>query len=184
MRIHLDILIGRLGTQNSVRVRVRLLTLSLIAIITFSASASAGVMRVFQGDWEVTATSTPSHYSRNVGQTLTGSGTISYKARFLGLPLPLRAYYTNSFPNTFNRPSLKSWTNANLPTSYSRQYNSYLSVNQWEIRGSGWFAGEKTVKIVGDAKAATKGLGYFYMGTANCPRPCATADAVDRITVK
>lgn len=156
----------------------------MVATIGLAVPAAAGVSIGIGGNstWKVTSTATTSHDTRAIGQTLTGTAKVAFSAKILGIPLPVTGHYANSFPTTFSRPSLKSYTNADLTsTSYSQLYNAHLGRTQWEVRGKSSFWGSKTVTVVGDAKAATKATRFFYSGTQSCGSGCTNAHAAVRI---
>jgi len=170
------------------RTRTRLVwvaSLAVAALVATSAPASAGVSVSIGGSstWKVTATASTSADNVRVGSRLTGTSNVRFEAKVLGIPLPVTGHYANSFPTTFSRPSLKSADATLNSRTYSQIRNNFLGQAQWEVRGSEGFWGGKTVRITGDAAAATRASSgrFFYAGTISCGSGCTNANAIVRV---
>ncbi|WP_028708824.1 hypothetical protein [Propionicicella superfundia] len=137
--------------------------------IASATPAHAGPVSI-SGDsnWRVSAQSTVSTHYPRVGNTVTATATMKYNAQFLGLPVPVTGYYTQTFPTKpFATPTLVSVVNADL---YRRHYvssrDTYVGSSAWVVSGQSTFWGSKTVTIKASAKARSKGSsGYVHGGT-------------------
>lgn len=172
--------------KRSIGRRVATLLASTCLLLSSQVPAYAGTSISIGGnsDWKVTATATTNTNSVKQGRYATGTATISFTARILGIPLPNTGYYANSFPITFARPSLLS-SNGNInSTTYQKMTNQYLGRQQWEVRGSQGFWGDMSVTVKGQARALTVSSGrYFYAGTISCGKNCTNANAIQRLNV-
>jgi hypothetical protein len=182
--------VGRRKAVDISRLRRRLTLAGATALATgvlLAVPATARTVSVSVGgdsSWRVTASATTSADTVSVGKKLTGTSKIKFSAYVLGLPIPVTGYYANSFPTTFRRPVLKS-ADADLSSrTYSKVINAYLGTTQWEVRGKSSFWGSKSVKIVGDARAASKATRYFYAGTRHCGSGCTNANAIVRVRTR
>jgi hypothetical protein len=148
--------------------KITLRVVAAAAVLTFVAptAANAGVSIGGDTNWGVAVyTSVSTHYPK-LGNSVNGNLKIVYDAHFLGIPLPVTGYYTNSFPYApFARPTLIS---ANAPlasTSYAYAWDSYMGKYAWTVHGSKSFWGDSTVTVNGNGKTDTRSSGYFHGGT-------------------
>lgn len=117
------------------------------------------------------------------GKRLHSSATLSYSAWLLGIPLPVRAYYAHSFPTKpFQQPRAEAGSDVPRVHTYARQHEPVTNSVAWRASGSVTFAGNKTVKLVGSAKAAKKGSGMIAGGTGE--GHWVDANAFHRVSVK
>lgn len=160
-----------------------LLSFSMVVVGTASSANAASVtVSAGDSDFKVVATAKVSDTSVSRNTAITGTGKITFKAYALGLPMPARGYYINSFPTKFKQPALTA-TNGSLKSlTYRKIYVSSLGRTQWVVYGSNNFWGSQTITIKGKARAATKGSGYFHAGTGSSHD--TDANAIIRVTVK
>lgn len=139
----------------SIKRAIAVLLTTICLMFSAQAPAHAGVNVAIGGDsnWKVTATAITNRDTAKKGQSVTGTAKIEFEARVLGIPMPTTGHYSNSFPATFERPTLESADGDLDSFSYSKVYNAYLKSQQWEARGSSFFFGEKKVTIKGKSEA-------------------------------
>jgi hypothetical protein len=162
--------------------------LALAFLLASFSPAHAGISVNAGGSAKhIKSIATTSHDVRKIGQKLTGTGTITFEYKILGIPLPSPAYYANSFPTTFKQPSLKTVQNAELNSqTYKKFTNTHLKTKQWEVQGKTNILGTLTVKIIGDSKAQSKASSgkYFYAGTYTCGAKCHHRHSYVRVITK
>ena len=132
------------------------------------APAHAATSTQISGDtqFQVSAVARTTKTSFTTKQKLGARAIISYRAEFLGLPVPLTAVYINSIPTNFGKPVVTEVKIADLDSwTYKTMRDPWLNTNQWIVKGMKGFWGKLTVEIRGDAVAKTKGSKYFHAGS-------------------
>lgn len=156
-------------TSAHSRVKHSIYTAMAVAAISFAsmAPASAGADVDISGDsnFKITTEAETSHNKVKRSKRVTGKVTISYKARVLGIPLPVTGFFINSFPTIFKQPRVDSYSGQLSSTTYRKVYDSWQRKTQWLVKGQEDFWGEKVVKVTGSAVGNTKGSGFFHGGT-------------------
>lgn len=152
--------------MHHARTAVRVFAAASAIALVAPAAANAGVSIGGDSNWGISVyTSVSSHYP-TLGNNVNGNLKIVYDAHFLGIPIPVKGYYINSFPySPFARPTLIS-SNAPLgSTSYAYKYDAYMGKYAWTVNGSKSFWGDATVNVNGRGKTDSRTSGYFHGGT-------------------
>jgi len=152
------------------RTRIAILAVSTMMASTIALTAPAYAAPISVGgnsNWTITSQSSVSTNYPALNKTVTASENLVYKARVLGIPLPMTGYYILSFPYApFAKPTLLS---ANAPLNsltYAYGWDPYMGKNAWVVQGKCNFWGNMTVYLKGSAAAVTKGAaGYVHGGT-------------------
>lgn len=161
-----------MGGSTSMRRRWRaVVAVTLFAMLAAGAPASAGIVSVSiggDGDISIAGTHKYEGATKSVGQTGTNGFNVKFTYKVLGVPLPTKGYYVNSFPTTYRQPSLSNWSGNLDSKTFAKIYNSRVGATQWEVRGSKGFTGTLTVYNNASAKVNSGGSKWFYVGDSDC----------------
>jgi hypothetical protein len=148
------------------------------------ADSKVNIQGVTDAWVEATAKVTPTTISMKKSEKVTGTSIVTCHYRLLGIPLPNKCFWTNSFPSMMAQPVLQSAKGSVDSTKYTKSVNKYLGQTRWQITGSQSFAGDITSTIVGKAAGKEAKKGYFYAGHDNCTGTCVKDHAIVLVTVK
>lgn len=168
---------ARVGTYGA------LAALALTLGAVGPAQAASSVQVAGDSTVTITATALTNGTSFKKKERLNARTTIKYKAKLLGIPLPLTAAYYNSIPLHFDKPRVDEIDNADLDsTKYKVMRDSWLKTDQWIVKGDKAFWGELRISVRGTALALEKGRKFFHAGTGT--GHAIDANSAISITVK